>query len=231
MSLSLAVIRELGEALGEAIPERLAAALARIEAAERVTGGDDVTSPVASPGAARAAGPSKAALRTRRWRDRKRAAAGEAGPVATPESVTAASPEASHTVTPSVTGDGAVTVAGKKEVPPTPPLRKNPHPKRGPRRPKRHAVTVAMVPEAERSVFVEDHTALYRELLALRGRGASVPSTGKGGWYFPRWEIDRAGEALRQRVARFPVPSRLAIGAALLPASTADPPEAAARSG
>lgn len=198
MTLSLAVIDELSRALGADVPEVLRAALGRIEAAERGDGaasrGDGAVTVVMSRA------PSRAALRTRAWRARKRAAAlalaegvgGAAGrgpehvSDVTP-SVTAASPSVTQSVTqasPVTVGDGAGDAGRQKEKSPRPPIRKTPLPQKGvSRRQRRHAVTPRDGSEekARSMVFLDEHDARFRELVRMRGRSYPVHS---GGWWF-----------------------------------------------
>ncbi|MEO7222043.1 MAG: hypothetical protein ABIY37_06175, partial [Devosia sp.] len=143
MSLSVAVIDELARALGEDLPPELRDALVRIEVAERGVTPLSVTTAVTVR-----AGLSKAALRTRRYRERLKArAAGNYPEIPDGSSVTDASPEASQSVTKASPVTSLVTVgdgAEQKNFPPHPPIRKYKNTKRGVTG--RHRVTSQQVP-------------------------------------------------------------------------------------
>ena len=209
MTVSLAILDELALAYGEEIPAEVRAALVRIEAA--TVSRDAVASPVTFA----VARPSKAAERTRRWRERKRLASlGEASPEAS-QAVTEASPTVTSVSVRDVTGDGIP----QKKVPPTPPLEKNkPLPQKGvSKRRRRHAVTFdAPQQPVFDKVFVDEHDARFREIERISGR--KYPRSGSG-WYFAPFLVQQAEEHIRQTV-RHLRPSSLAIDAA----SGAGPP-------
>lgn len=210
MTFSLAILDELARAYGEEIPAEVRSALARIEAAgvTRDAGASLVTVAVERP--------SKAAERTRRWRERKRLAAmGLTSPEAS-QPVTEASPIVTAVTVRDVTGDGVLA----KKVPPTPPLEKNkPLPQKGvSKRRRRHPVTFDAPQQqpAFDKVFVDEHDARFREIERISGR--KYPRSGTG-WYFAPFLVQQAEERIRSTVHHLR-PSSLAIDAA----SGAGPP-------
>lgn len=215
MTISVAVIDELSRALGVPLPDALRDALGRIEAAERgVTAASPVTV-VASRG------PSKAALRTRKWRAKKSGIgvttpSPEASPTVTEPSpnVTEPSPKASPKASPVTVGDGG----WQKEKSPTPPIRKTSSPKSPPRRQRRHRVTDAETVPVRPQVFLDEHDARSRELGRMRGKPYPVHS---GGWWFEPFLVAQAEERIRSTVRPLR-PSRLALEVA-----TGPPPAAA----
>lgn len=226
MTLSAVVIDELARAMGVDLTDGLRAALHRIEVAEaeQVTvvtaGGEagDVTP------ASRLRAPSKAALRTRRWRAAKAAAArslvGGVTVAAEAESVTEivtrdvteASPtvtEASPKASPVTVRDGGGDGVSQKQPSPTPPSYKTSKIPKGRKR-HRHAVTVETAPVPQQ-IFLDEHDARFRELGVMRGRAYPVHS---GGWWFDPFLVAKAEEVLASKVTRLR-PSTAALNAGI----------------
>ncbi len=228
MSLSTPVIDELAAALGVTIAPELRAALVRIEVAERamrVTG--PVTAGVTGVTGVTPAAPSKAALRTRKWRAKVRAAAvqGVAAPSEASPSVTATVTRPSPVTSPTVTGDAFGDGGLQKENPPHP-LKKNSPPKPPFRSRRRHAVTFGppaepvdrSQPDRRGRVWLHSSDPRYLEIRARRPSG-TLATDGAGGWRFSPAEVAAAEERLATRVAALP------------PRSGAGQPQAPVRAG